>query len=67
MLAYWIVMVLLGILICYSLIGAIRDYKSDKKMAKLISFIILLLVLSVIILNSLFKILDVGFEIPFVI
>ncbi len=62
MLGYWSVIILLGILMCYNLINAYKDYTSDNKTLKFAGHLILLLVLFIIILNSLFTVMEFGLE-----
>ncbi len=63
MLGYWAVVVFLGILMSYNLINAYRDYVNDKKTMKFVSRLLLLMVLFAIVLNSLFNVMEFGFEI----
>ncbi len=62
MLGYWAVVVLLGILMSYNLINAYQDYVNDNKAMKFISRLILLMVLFAVVINSLFSVMDFGFE-----
>ncbi len=58
------VVILLGVLMCYNLINAYHDYDKDQKTMKLVSRLILLMVLFSIVLNSLFTVMEFTLEIP---
>ncbi len=65
MIGYAIVIFFLAALIIVDALSAVKEYKLDKKIPKLLLHFFLLAILALIVVNSLFSVLKSNMEIPY--